>query len=126
MDAVNNENTKKSKENVYKKNTAYDQEEITKLVKIYHMALAAGDDAIVQDAFTQIHNFIEKFVYNTLWSNYRTLMQNRYHREDIIQDVWVKIFSVTTFTNDWLIVLCSVDTAVSVIFVATAFFFSFS
>lgn len=114
MDAANNkENTKKDNENVYKKNTAYDQEEITKLVKIYHMALAAGDDAIVQDAFTQIHNFIEKFVYNTLWSNYRTLMQNRYHREDIIQDVWVKIFSelknydpdkgaITTFIAPWI------------------------
>lgn len=100
-------------ETTYKKNAAYDQEEITKLVKIYHMALDAGDDAVVQDAFTKIHDFIEKFVYNTLWSNYRTLMQSRYHREDIIQDVWVKIFSelknydpdkgaITTFVAPWI------------------------
>lgn len=57
------------------------------------MALEAGDNDTVQDAFTKIYNFIEKYVYKTLWDNYRTLMQNKYHREDIIQEVWLRIFS---------------------------------
>lgn len=98
---------------VYNKNEKYNQEEITKLVKIYHMALDAGDDRTVQDAFNKIYSFIEKYVYKTLWDNYRTLMQNSYHREDIIQEVWLKIFNelknydpdkgaITTFISPWI------------------------
>ena len=70
---------------VYSKNDKYDQEEIKKLIKVYHMALEAEDNETVQDAFNKIYYFIEKYVYKTLWDNYRTLMQNQYHREDIIQ-----------------------------------------
>lgn len=102
-----------SLEQRYNKNEKYDQNEITKLVKIYHMALDAGDNETVQDVFTKIYHFIEKYVYKTLWDNYRTLMQNKYHRDDIIQDVWVKIFNelknydpdkgaITTFIAPWI------------------------
>lgn len=98
---------------VFNKNEKYSQEEIKKLIKIYHMALEAGDNDTVQDAFTKIYNFIEKYVYKTLWDNYRTLMQNKYHREDIIQEVWLRIFSelknynpekgaITTFIAPWI------------------------
>lgn len=98
---------------VFNKNEKYSQEEIEKLIKIYHMALEAGDNDTVQDAFTKIYNFIEKYVYKTLWDNYRTLMQNKYHREDIIQEVWLRIFSelknynpekgaITTFIAPWI------------------------
>lgn len=78
---------------VYNKNSGYSQSEVTKLIKIYHMAMAAGDNVTVQDAYTKIYFFIAKYVYKTLWGNYHTLMQNKYHREDIVQDVWVKIFN---------------------------------
>lgn len=98
---------------VFNKNEKYSQEEIEKLIKIYHMALEAGDNDTIQDAFTKIYNFIEKYVYKTLWDNYRTLMQNKYHREDIIQEVWLRIFSelknynpekgaITTFIAPWI------------------------
>lgn len=98
---------------VYSKNDKYDQEEIKKLIKVYHMALEAEDNETVQDAFNKIYYFIEKYVYKTLWDNYRTLMQNQYHREDIIQEVWMKIFSelknydpdkasLTTFITPWI------------------------
>lgn len=98
---------------VYNRNEKYSQEEINKLIKIYHMALEAGDNDTVQDAFTKIYSFIEKYVYKTLWDNYRTLMQNKYHREDIIQEVWLRIFSelknynpekgaITTFIAPWI------------------------
>lgn len=97
----------------YSSNGKYDPQEINKLVKVYHMALEAGDNATVQDAFTQIYYFIKNYVYKTLWDNYRTLMQNRYHQEDIVQDVWIKIFSelknydpdkgaITTFIAPWI------------------------
>ena len=68
---------------VYNKNSGYSQSEVTKLIKIYHMAMAAGDNVTVQDAYTKIYFFIAKYVYKTLWGNYHTLMQNKYHREDI-------------------------------------------
>lgn len=98
---------------VYNKNSGYSQSEVTKLIKIYHMAMAAGDNVTVQDAYTKIYFFISKYVYKTLWGNYHTLMQNKYHREDIVQDVWVKIFNelknfdpdkgaLTTFITPWI------------------------
>lgn len=98
---------------VYGKNEKYGQEEIEKMIKVYHMALEAGDNATVQDAFTKIYSFIEKYVYKTLWDNYHALMQNKSHREDVIQEVWVKIFSelknynpekgaITTFIAPWI------------------------
>lgn len=102
-----------SNEKIYSKNGKYDQKEIDKLINIYHMAREAGDKETEQDAFTKIYYFIEKFVYKTLWDNYRTLMQNSYHREDIIQEVWLKIFdeiknynpekgAITTFIAPWI------------------------
>lgn len=98
---------------VFKKNEKYEQDEIDKLVRIYHMAVEAGDNQTVQDAFTKIYLFIEKYVYKTLWKNYHTLMQNKYHREDIIQEVWLKVFNelkkydpnkgaITTFIAPWI------------------------
>lgn len=97
----------------YNKNDKYNQDEVNKLVRIYHMALDAGDNETVQDAFNKIYCFIEKYVYKTLWENYRTLMQNQYHKEDILQEVWLKIFSelknydpdkgaLTTFIAPWI------------------------
>lgn len=97
----------------YNKNEKYNQEEINKLVKIYHMALDAGDNNTVQDAFTKIYYFIEKYVYKTLWSRYKTLMTNPYHREEICQEVWLKVFNelknydpdkgaITTFIAPWI------------------------
>ena len=100
-------------DNKYSKNERYSQEEINKLVKIYHMADAVGDKETVKDAYSKICEYIEKYVYKTLWDNYKTLMQNSSHREDIIQDVWVKILSelknydpdkgaITTFIAPWI------------------------
>ncbi len=100
-------------ENKFNKNEKYNQKDIDKLIRIYHMATEAGDNDTVQDAFNQIYKFIEKYVYKTLWDNYRTLMQNQYHREDIIQEVWLKIFNelknydpdkgaITTFIAPWI------------------------
>lgn len=97
----------------YKKNETYSQEEITKLIKIYHMALDAGDQAIVQDVCNRIYAMTEKFVYKVLWTNYSTIMKNPYHREDITQEIWVKIFgelknydpdkgAITTFIIPWI------------------------
>lgn len=98
---------------VYAKNEKYNQDDICKLMKIYHMAMEAGDNATVQDAFNKIYYFIEKYVYKTLWDNYRNLMQNSYHRDDIVQEVWLKIFNelknydpdkgaITTFIAPWI------------------------
>ena len=50
------------------KNSGYSQSEVTKLIKIYHMAMAAGDNVTVQDAYTKIYFFIAKYVYKTLWA----------------------------------------------------------
>ena len=113
MNAADNAQLLEEKKVVYSSNGKYDPQEINKLVKVYHMALEAGDNATVQDAFTQIYYFIKNYVYKTLWDNYRTLMQNRYHQEDIVQDVWIKIFSelknydpdkgaITTFIAPWI------------------------
>lgn len=113
MNAADNTQLLEEKKVVYSSNGKYDPQEINKLVKVYHMALEAGDNATVQDAFTQIYYFIKNYVYKTLWDNYRTLMQNRYHQEDIVQDVWIKIFSelknydpdkgaITTFIAPWI------------------------
>lgn len=110
MDGINLNDEEKQ---VYEKNSQYTQEEIEKLIKIYHMALEAGDNDTVQDAFNKIYYFIEKYVYKTLWENYRTLMQNSYHREDVVQEVWLKIFhelknydpdkgAITTFIAPWI------------------------
>lgn len=98
---------------VYEKNEKYNQDEIYKLMKVYHMAQKAGDNETVQEVFSKIYFFIEKYVYKTLWENYRTLMQNPYHKEDIIQEVWLKIFNelknydpdkgaITTFIAPWI------------------------
>ena len=38
-------------DNKYSKNERYSQEEINKLVKIYHMADAVGDKETVKDAY---------------------------------------------------------------------------
>lgn len=106
-------NQAENKEVVYAKNENYKQDEITKLVKIYHMAQKAGDEKTVQDAYTKLYYHIEKYVYKTLWKDYGTLMKNSHHREDIIQDVWVKILSelknydpdkgaITTFIAPWI------------------------
>ena len=84
------ENKSEKKEVVYTKNEKYGQDEINKLVKIYHMAQKAGDEVTVQDAYTKLYYHIEKYVYKTLWDNYGTLMRNNHHRDDIIQDVWGK------------------------------------
>ena len=81
---------------VYNKNSGYSQSEVTKLIKIYHMAMAAGDNVTVQDAYTKIYFFIAKYVYKTLWGNYHTLMQNKYHREDIV----INAFFFGNFFND--------------------------
>lgn len=95
------------------KNEKYKHEDITKLIKIYHMAIEAGDERITQDAFTKIYNHINKYVCKTLWDNYGTLMKNPNHREDIMQEVWLKIFNelknynpdkgaITTFIAPWI------------------------
>ena len=107
------ENKSEKKEVVYTKNEKYGQDEINKLVKIYHMAQKAGDEVTVQDAYTKLYYHIEKYVYKTLWDNYGTLMRNNHHRDDIIQDVWVKILTelknydpdkgaITTFIAPWI------------------------
>ena len=107
------ENKSEKKEVVYTKNEKYGQDEINKLVKIYHMAQKAGDEVTVQDAYTKLYYHIEKYVYKTLWDNYGTLMRNSHHRDDIIQDVWVKILTelknydpdkgaITTFIAPWI------------------------
>lgn len=41
-------------DNKYSKNERYSQEEINKLVKIYHMADAVGDKETVKDAYSKI------------------------------------------------------------------------
>lgn len=98
---------------IYQKNQKYKQEDINKLIRIYHLALDAEDNQTVQDTCNRIYEIIEKYVYKTLWSNYRTLMKNPNHREDIIQEVWIKIFSelkkydpdkgaITTFIAPWI------------------------
>ena len=97
----------------YKKNEYYSQDEITNLIKIYHMALDAGDNVIIQDVCNRIYAMTEKFVYKTLWTNYKTLMKNPCHRDDITQEIWVKVFgelknydpekgSITTFIIPWI------------------------
>lgn len=53
-------------DNKYSKNERYSQEEINKLVKIYHMADAVGDKETVKDAYSKICEYIEKYVYKTL------------------------------------------------------------
>lgn len=101
------------KTEIYSKNEKYKQEDINKLVKIYHMAVEAGNEQVVQDAFTKLYNCINKYVYKTLWDNYGTLMKNSNHREDIMQEVWLKIFNelknynpdkgaITTFLAPWI------------------------
>lgn len=97
----------------FKKNEKYDQDEITKLIYVYHMAIEADDKVTAEEALTRVFHFIEKYVYKTLWENYRTLMQNPSHREDLIQEVWVRIFkelknynpekgALTTFIAPWI------------------------
>ena len=67
MNAADNTQLLEEKKVVYSSNGKYDPQEINKLVKVYHMALEAGDNATVQDAFTQIYYFIKNYVYKTLW-----------------------------------------------------------
>ena len=62
------ENKSEKKEVVYTKNEKYGQDEINKLVKIYHMAQKAGDEVTVQDAYTKLYYHIEKYVYKCLCS----------------------------------------------------------
>ena len=47
---------------VYEKNEKYNQDEICKLMKVYHMAQKAGDNETVQEVFSKIYFFIEKYV----------------------------------------------------------------
>lgn len=97
----------------FKKNKKYDQNEVIKLMNVYHMALDAEDHEIVQETLTRLYLFIEKYVYKTLWENYGTLMKNPTHRDDLKQDVWSRIFqelpnydphqyALTTFVMMWI------------------------
>lgn len=101
------------KKTIYKKNEDYTQDEIIKLISIYQLASEAGDNKTVQDAFDKIYSFIEKYVYNVLWKNYGTIMKNPQFRDDLMQEVWLKIFTeiknynpekgaITTFIAPWI------------------------
>lgn len=97
----------------YKKNKNYEQEKMQKLITVYHNALELEDKTAVHNAFTEIYYFVEKYVYQTLWHRYKTLMSNPQHREEIIQNVWLKLFdeikyynpdkgAITTFISPWI------------------------
>lgn len=97
----------------YKKNEKYKQEEMNELITLYHNALELEDKSAIQNAFTEIYYFIEKYVSQTLWHRYKTLMSNPQHREEITQSVWLKLFdemkyynpdkgTITTFVSPWI------------------------
>lgn len=96
----------------YKSNGDYDPNKINKLIKIYRMASEAGDKETISDTYAQIYDHIYKYVYQTLWKHYSGLMKSE-HREDVIQEIWLKIFSeiknfdpdkgsITTFIAPWI------------------------
>lgn len=105
---------KKKKEVVqYSRNDDYSQEEVTMLIRIYHLALDVDDQVTAQEILNRVYALTEKFVYKTLWTSYKTLMQNRTHRDDITQEVWARIFTeiktydperaaITTFMVPWI------------------------
>lgn len=97
----------------YKKNENYKQNDIYEFITSYRIALESNNKDAIHDAFTDIYNFIEKYVHQTLWHKYRALMNNPQHREEIIQSVWLKLFkemkhydpnkgSITTFVTPWI------------------------
>lgn len=103
----------KEEDLLFDKNDEYDQADVIRIIRVYHLALDAGEITVVQDMLDQIYNLTEKYVYKMLWTNCRALMQNISWREEVVQEVWIKIFSeirnynpekgaITTFMKPWI------------------------
>lgn len=97
----------------YKKNEEYSQEKIIRIMELYRFAKEFGDERLKEEQLKQIYAFIHKYVYRVLWDNYRSMMSNPQYRDDLVQDVWLKIFqeidnydyrkaSLTTFIAPWI------------------------
>lgn len=50
----------------YKKNENYKQNDIYEFITSYRIALESNNKDTIHDAFTDIYNFIEKYVHQTL------------------------------------------------------------
>lgn len=83
----------------YNKNQQYCQEHINELIEEYNIALQSENKIEIKRILTDIYDFIKKYVYKILWAQYRKMMNNPYHREDIVQNVWLKIFSELKYYN---------------------------
>lgn len=98
---------------VYKKNENYNKEHLKKIINTYRIAKKNGMTDLQERQAELIYDYIKRYVEKYLWEHYSTLMHNPQHKDDIIQDVWVKIFekldtydpdkgSLTTFAKPWI------------------------
>lgn len=97
----------------YKKNENYDQNKLKKIFDVYRIAKVMNNEELMKLQRTAIYDYIKNYVYRVMWDSYPLLMSNSKYRDDLIQDVWVKIFeeidkydynkgSITTFLLPWI------------------------
>lgn len=96
-----------------KKNSSYDQNSIMCACFLYNEATELGSKEVSQVSSTKIYSFVKKYIYKVLWNQYRTIMSNTQLRDDLLQDIWEKVFSeikkydpkkgmITTFIDPWI------------------------
>ncbi len=97
----------------FKRNDNYSAEEINKYIKVHKIAKRTNNKELMKIEMDHIYRYLYKFIWKFLWTSYPTLMRNSYHREELVQEVWVKIAeeidnydpgkaSITTFLKPWI------------------------
>ncbi len=107
------QNTEKKPKETYKKNKDYDQNKFNHAFDMWKIARQIGNQKLAAKMMNTMYDFCEKFVYKELWKKYPSLMNNFEHRQNLIQEVWVKIVEqlpnydydkagITTFIALWI------------------------
>ena len=78
---------------VYKKNSDYDQEKISRAIENYKFAKEIGDMEFAKAQMDYVTRKLEKLIYRILWTKYPHLMRNKETQNEIMQDMWVCIIS---------------------------------
>ena len=97
----------------FKKNDNYSSRVIEKHIRVHKLAKETNNKELMKIATENIYGFLYKFIWKILWSSYPTLMRNPYHKEELVQEVWLKILeeidnydsqkaSITTFLKPWI------------------------
>lgn len=95
------------------RNNTFNKNNIMYFCCIYNEGECVNSSVITKNFSSHIYDNIKKYISKVLWEQYGTIMSNPQVREDLVQDIWLKIFSeikkfnpekgsLTTFVDPWI------------------------